>query len=78
MNFLLRRALELSATQDADEDKNILSDALDERSAVRLTKQPDCIKFGTMRPYQIEGLNWLIRLYDNGINGILADEMLVV
>jgi hypothetical protein len=24
---------------------------------------------------QIEGLNWLIRLYDNGINGILADEM---
>ena len=30
---------------------------------------------GTMRDYQIEGLNWLIKLYDNGINGILADEM---
>ena len=28
-----------------------------------------------MRDYQIEGLNWLIKLYDNGINGILADEM---
>jgi SWI/SNF-related matrix-associated actin-dependent regulator of chromatin subfamily A member 5 len=28
-----------------------------------------------MRDYQIEGLNWLIQLYDNGINGILADEM---
>jgi SNF2 family DNA or RNA helicase len=28
-----------------------------------------------MRPYQVEGLNWLIRLYDNGISGILADEM---
>ena len=28
-----------------------------------------------MRPYQIEGLNWLIALYNNGINGILADEM---
>ena len=29
----------------------------------------------TMRPYQIEGLNWLVKLHDNGINGILADEM---
>ena len=28
-----------------------------------------------MRSYQIEGLNWLIALYDTGINGILADEM---
>ncbi|VAH72345.1 unnamed protein product [Triticum turgidum subsp. durum] len=28
-----------------------------------------------MRDYQLAGLNWLIRLYDNGINGILADEM---
>jgi hypothetical protein len=33
------------------------------------------IKGGTMREYQLAGLNWLIRLYDNGINGILADEM---
>jgi SWI/SNF-related matrix-associated actin-dependent regulator of chromatin subfamily A member 5 len=30
---------------------------------------------GEMRDYQIHGLNWLIKLYDNGINGILADEM---
>jgi hypothetical protein len=28
-----------------------------------------------MREYQMQGLNWLIHLYDNGINGILADEM---
>jgi SWI/SNF-related matrix-associated actin-dependent regulator of chromatin subfamily A member 5 len=28
-----------------------------------------------MRDYQIQGLNWLISLYENGINGILADEM---
>jgi SNF2 family DNA or RNA helicase len=27
------------------------------------------------RPYQLEGLNWMIRLTENGINGILADEM---
>ncbi|CAJ1962239.1 unnamed protein product [Sphenostylis stenocarpa] len=30
---------------------------------------------GKMRDYQLAGLNWLIRLYENGINGILADEM---
>lgn len=28
-----------------------------------------------MRDYQIQGLNWMISLYHNGINGILADEM---
>ena len=35
---------------------------------------PRC-RFGTMRAYQLEGLNWMIKLHDNGINGILADEV---
>lgn len=39
------------------------------RETTFLTKQPDCIKFGKMRHYQLEGLNWMIRLNDNGING---------
>ena len=30
---------------------------------------------GARLRYQLEGLNWMIRLYDNGMNGILADEM---
>jgi hypothetical protein len=42
---------------------------------IGLQVQPSCIKNGTMREYQLQGLNWLIHLYDNGINGILADEM---
>lgn len=33
------------------------------------------VKGGVMRDYQVQGLNWLISLYENGINGILADEM---
>ena len=37
--------------------------------------QPSVIKGGKMRDYQMQGLNWLIHLYDNGISGILADEM---
>ncbi len=30
---------------------------------------------GTMRPYQLQGLNWMVSLHHNGLNGILADEM---
>jgi len=33
------------------------------------------VKWGKLRDYQVRGLNWLISLYENGINGILADEM---
>lgn len=40
-----------------------------------LTAQPTTIGFGKMRTYQLEGLNWMIRLQENGVNGILADEM---
>lgn len=28
-----------------------------------------------MRDYQVQGLNWMVSLHHNGINGILADEM---
>lgn len=38
---------------------------------------PD-VKTGKMRDYQVRGLNWLISLYENGINGILADEMVSI
>ena len=31
----------------------------------------DCL----LHAYQLEGLNWLINLYENNLNGILADDM---
>ena len=37
--------------------------------------QPSLLENCTLKPYQLEGLNWLITLYENGLNGILADEM---
>ena len=40
-----------------------------------LAAQPSIVSGGQMRLYQLEGLNWIIRLMQNGINGILADEM---
>jgi len=42
---------------------------------VFLTKQPTSIKFGKLKPYQLESLNWMIHLAEKGLNGILADEM---
>ena len=30
---------------------------------------------GTLRAYQLKGITWLISLYQNGLNGILADQM---
>ncbi|KAK9861243.1 hypothetical protein WJX84_005000 [Apatococcus fuscideae] len=58
------------------EDEQMLKeeDTLVERGH-RLSAQPSVIANGQMREYQLQGLNWLIHLYDNGINGILADEM---
>lgn len=47
----------------------------DEHQATFLTSQPTSLGFGKMRDYQIEGLNWMIRLQENGVNGILADEV---
>ena len=59
------------------EDQALLADedTGGERAGHRLMVQPSVVKGGTMREYQMQGLNWLIHLYDNGINGILADEM---
>ncbi|CAM6081834.1 unnamed protein product [Calypogeia fissa] len=66
-----------SKLTEEEEDEEYLKeeeDALGGTGGTRLLVQPTCI-VGKMRDYQLAGLNWLIRLYENGINGILADEM---
>eukprot|EP00871_Galdieria_phlegrea_P002498 jgi/Galph1/3249/GphlegSOOS_G1906.1 len=40
-----------------------------------ITEQPLTLVGGSLKPYQLEGLQWLISLYNNNLNGILADEM---
>lgn len=37
--------------------------------------QPRTVVGGTLRGYQLEGVQWLVSLFENGLNGILADEM---
>lgn len=40
-----------------------------------VTKQPTILTGGTLKEYQLKGLQWMISLYNNRLNGILADEM---
>ncbi|XP_024535558.1 probable ATP-dependent DNA helicase CHR12 [Selaginella moellendorffii] len=41
----------------------------------QVTEQPAMLEGGQLRIYQIEGLQWMLSLYNNNLNGILADEM---
>ena len=60
---------------EEDEDKEMMKLAQAKAVLTRLSTQPMLITGGEMRSYQLEGLNWMIKLHDNNINGILADEM---
>ncbi|KAL6971336.1 hypothetical protein U1Q18_031014 [Sarracenia purpurea var. burkii] len=74
------RGRHASKVTEEEEDEECLKeeeDGLSGTGNTRLVAQPSCIQ-GKMRDYQLAGLNWLIRLYENGINGILADEMVCV
>ena len=62
---------------EAAEDAKMKADDHTDAGLVRITEQPLLLSKvkGTMRDYQLEGLNWLVNLYIKGINGVLADEM---
>jgi SWI/SNF-related matrix-associated actin-dependent regulator of chromatin subfamily A member 5 len=63
---------------EAEEDAQLLKSAESKRRIIRVDKQPSNLApHCKMHPYQLEGLNWLIKLHDHGINGILADEVSV-
>jgi SWI/SNF-related matrix-associated actin-dependent regulator of chromatin subfamily A member 5 len=55
---------------EADEDAALVETAQSKRKVVRLDRQPSILApHCKMHPYQLEGLNWLIKLHDHGING---------
>jgi SNF2 family DNA or RNA helicase len=63
---------------EEEEDELLLKSAQSQRhSVVRLDKQPSILApICKMHPYQLDGLNWMIKLHDHGINAILADGTL--
>lgn len=61
---------------EQEEDEELLAETNTKIKAIyRFEASPHYIESGEMRDYQVRGLNWMISLYENGINGILADEM---
>eukprot|EP01035_Chromulina_nebulosa_P022015 gene22015-28499_t len=70
-----------TASEDLDEDEKAMLDEEEDEAnesigkTTMLLKQPTCITGGALRYYQLDSLNWMIKLQANGINGILADEM---
>ncbi|KAI5070128.1 hypothetical protein GOP47_0014471 [Adiantum capillus-veneris] len=40
-----------------------------------IDEQPHLLIGGKLREYQMNGLRWMVSLYNNNLNGILADEM---
>uniref|UniRef100_A0A0N5BZ03 Chromatin-remodeling complex ATPase chain Iswi n=1 Tax=Strongyloides papillosus TaxID=174720 RepID=A0A0N5BZ03_STREA len=61
--------------KEEEEDKQLLEQAEKFDDVFCFQSSPDYITGGILRDYQIRGLNWLISLEENNINGILADEM---
>ncbi|ANB14004.1 Isw2p [Sugiyamaella lignohabitans] len=61
---------------EREEDAELLHEEEEEEEdkTTVFTESPAFIR-GTLREYQIQGLNWLISLHENSISGILADEM---
>eukprot|EP00850_Spirogloea_muscicola_P024018 SM000424S15771 [mRNA] locus=s424:17992:24037:+ [translate_table: standard] len=41
----------------------------------KILDQPSTLRGGQLRQYQLEGLQWMVSLYNNNLNGVLADEM---
>lgn len=49
--------------------------AIAHKTQEKVTAQASILTGGTLKDYQIKGLQWMISLYNNRLNGILADEM---
>jgi ATP-dependent helicase STH1/SNF2 len=45
------------------------------RITEKIAAQPRLLVGGQLKDYQIKGLQWMVSLYNNHLNGILADEM---
>lgn len=65
------------AERDAKSSKAMAdaSAAMEGARSGSLITQPINLVGGQLKPYQLEGLQWMMNLFYQGLNGILADEM---
>ncbi|XP_058763743.1 probable ATP-dependent DNA helicase CHR12 [Vicia villosa] len=72
--------VDLMDSDHNDDSSDLLEGQRQYNSAIhsiqeKVTEQPSTLQGGELRPYQIEGLQWMLSLFNNNLNGILADEM---
>ncbi|OMO61227.1 SNF2-related protein [Corchorus capsularis] len=72
--------LETTDSDQNDDSSDLLEGQRQYNSAIhaiqeKVTEQPSLLQGGELRPYQLEGLQWMLSLFNNNLNGILADEM---
>lgn len=63
---------------EKEEDAELLmaeNESLDSSEDYRVFTESPGYVHGKLRDYQVQGLNWLVSLFENSISGILADEM---
>jgi hypothetical protein len=80
LNSLLKKAAAYSTflreRLQKSQEESIAQKASTNASEAKFDKrQPRLVTGATMRDYQLDGVQWLISLYENGLNGILGDEM---
>ena len=81
-------ATKIKALPDADDDDDaVIEEALTKMTKSPKKRkreddeeepehqQPALVTGAKLRDYQVAGVEWLITLYENGLNGILADEV---
>lgn len=65
---MLTRTKENAASED---QSNTIEDETEKEQAELVP----LLTGGKLKPYQIKGVKWMISLWQNGLNGILADQM---
>jgi SWI/SNF-related matrix-associated actin-dependent regulator of chromatin subfamily A member 5 len=65
INFFAK--LDANLLQDEKLVSSAQTDVSNDLKHQRLQKQPSIIINGELREYQLEGVNWLVHLFNNGI-----------
>ena len=61
--------------EEVDDKPKVDYYSIAHRVTEKVTQQPLLLIGGQLKDYQIKGLQWMVSLYNNRLNGILADEM---